>query len=69
MEGVLALTLKRLQGRGLGVGGGGDHFDCPSGFSKNVSPREKVKPLFFVAFKIILSDMFPENFIKIPQVV
>ena len=58
----LPLTLKRL--------GGGGQFDppsvFPSGFSKNVSSKERV---FFVTFNIIISHIFPENFIEIPQVV
>ena len=39
------------------------------GFSKNVSSEERVKPWFFVTFNIIISHIFPENFIGIPQVV
>ena len=38
-------------------------------FSKNVSSRETVKPWFFVTFNIIISHIFPENFIEILQVV
>ena len=38
-------------------------------FSKNVSSRERVKPWFFVTFNIIISYIFPENVIEIPQVV
>ena len=56
------LTLKRL-------GGLGGQFDAPCGFSKNVSSKERVKPWFSVTFSIILSHIFPENFIEIPQVV
>ena len=35
----------------------------PYGFSKTVSSKERVKPWFFVAFNIIISHIFPENFI------
>ena len=42
------------------------HTSC--GFSKNVSSQERVKPWFFVTFSIILSYIFPENFIEITQV-
>ena len=38
-------------------------------FSKNLSSKEKVKSCFFVTFNIITSHIFPEDFIKIPQVV
>ena len=38
-------------------------------FSKNLSSKEKVKSSFFVTFNIITSHIFPEDFIKIPQVV
>ena len=54
-------------------GGGGvevnltPHPHC--GFSKIVSSKQKVKPWFFVTFKIIIRHIFPENFIEIPQVV
>ena len=34
----------------------------------NLFSEEMVK-LFFVAFNIIVSHIFPENFIEIPQVV
>ena len=61
------LTLKRL----------GSRFDPPlpdpphplCGFLKNVSSKERVKPWFSVTFNIIISPIFPENFIEIPQVV
>ena len=42
-----------------GTGGGGQ-FDSPSGFSKNVSSKERVKPWFFVTFLF-----FPENSLSI----
>ena len=41
----------------------------PCGFSKNVSSKERVKSSLFVTFNVIISYIFPENFIKIPQVV
>ena len=42
-----------------------------AGFSKNLfsRERERAKPCFFVTFNIITSQVFPENFIEIPQVV
>ena len=50
-----------------------DQFDLPLppryGFLKNVSSRERVKPRFFVTFNIILTYIFPENFIEFTQVV
>ena len=48
-----------------------DQFDPPPryGFLKNVSSRERVKPRFFVTFNIILTYIFPENFIEFTQVV
>ena len=39
------------------------------GFLKIVSSKQKVKPWFFVTFKIIIRHIFPKNFIEIPQVV
>ena len=39
----------------------------PCGFSKNVSSKQWVKPWVFMTFSIILSHIFPENFIEIPQ--
>ena len=39
----------------------------PCGFSKNLSSKERVKPCFFL-FDFIISHIFPENFIEIPQV-
>ena len=39
------------------------------GFSKNVSSKERVKACLFVTFNIILKHIFPESFIKFPQVV
>ena len=51
-----------------GEGGGVNLFYPLCGFSENVSSKEKVKPCFFVTFNIIISYIFPENFIEIPQV-
>ena len=39
----------------------------PLGFSKNASSKERVKSWFFV--NIIITHLFPEMFIQIPQVV
>ena len=44
-------------------------FDLHCAFSKNAFSKEKVKPWFFVNFNIIISHIFPENFIEIHQVV
>ena len=51
--------------------GRGDHCDLPHpcALFKNVFFREKVIPFFFVTFNNIISHIFPENFIEIPQVV
>ena len=54
-----ALTVKRL---------GWGQIDSRSGFSKNIFFRDKVKPYFVVRFNIIRSHIFPESFIKTPQV-
>ena len=56
----------------VGVGEGGEvggQIDPPCAFSKNVFSKERVKPCFFVTFKIISKHIFPENFIEFPQVV
>ena len=37
--------------------------------SKNVSSRERVKSCFFMTFNIIISHIFPQNFIDISQVI
>ena len=48
----------------------GPIWPSPScGFWKSVSSKERVKPWFFVTFNIIIRQIFPENFIEIPQVV
>ena len=36
---------------------------------ENVSSKENEKPCFFVTFNIIISHIFPENFIEILEVV
>ena len=54
------LTLKRL---------GGYQFDPLCGFSKNLSFKERVKHWNFMTFIIIISYIFPENFIEIVLVV
>ena len=60
-----ALTLKLL--------GQGGQFapppPFPCGFSKYVSSKERAKAWFFVTFDTIISHIFPETFIEIPQVV
>ena len=65
------LTLKRPGARGEGEGGGGVQFDplVVFDFSKSMSSKERVKPWFFVTLIIIISHIFPENFIEITQVV
>ena len=37
-------------------------------FSKDVSSKQRVQPYFFVTFNIIISHIFPENFIETAQV-
>ena len=37
-------------------------------FSKNLSSEERLKPCFFVTFNVIISHIFPENFIYIALV-
>ena len=58
------LTLKRLS-----KVGGVKLTPLPCSFSKIVSSKDRVKPWFFVTFNIIISHIFPENFIEITQVV
>ena len=48
---------------------GGVNLTLRYSFPKNVSSKERVKPWFFVTFNIIISCIFPEHFIDIPQVV
>ena len=38
------------------------------GFPKNASSTEMLRRWFFVNFNIIISHIFPENFIEVPQV-
>ena len=59
-----ALTLKLL-----GQGGQFASPPFPCGFSKYVSSKERAKAWFFVTFDTIISHIFPETFIEIPQVV
>ena len=49
----------------------GGQTDPPthSGFLKNVSSIERVKPWYFMTFNMILKHIFPENFIECSQVV
>ena len=53
-----SLTLKRL-------GEGGDQL----WFFLAVFSIERIKPRFFVTYNIIISHIFHENFIEIPQVI
>ena len=51
----------------------GGPFDPPSPlnpmwFYLNVFSKERVKPCPFVTFDIIITHIFPENFIEIPRV-
>ena len=46
-----------------------EQFNPPCGFSKNVSFKERVKPWLFWTFNIIISHIFSEIFIEVPQVV
>ena len=59
-----ALTLKLL-----GQGGQFAPPPSPCGFSKYISSKERAKACFFVTFDTIISHIFPETFIEIPQVV
>ena len=49
--------------------GGEGQFNPPCDFSKTVSSKETVERCFFLTFNIILSHIFPENFIEFPRVV
>ena len=44
-------------------------FDTHCGFSKSISSGGKVSLCFFVTFSIIVSNIIPETFIEIPQVI
>ena len=52
-----------------------DHFNPKKtgekwgGGVKNVFFREMVKPFFFVTFNVIMSHIFSESFIEIPELV
>ena len=46
-----------------------DNLTSPVVFLENVSAKEIVNSWFFVTFNIIISHIFPENSIEIPQVV
>ena len=62
----------KTAGRGReGEEGRGVNLTHPSrsGFLKNVFSKERLKPLLFVIFNIIIRHIFPENFIEISQVV
>ena len=52
-----------------GGGRGGLNWLAHCGFSKNISSKQKVKPWFLMTFNIIISHVFPENFIDFPHVV
>ena len=54
------LTLKQL---------GGVSIWPFCGFTKNVFFGERMESWFFMTFNIIISDIIPENFIEIPQLV
>ena len=58
---AVKLTLKRL--------GRGSIWPHPCGFSKNISSKERDKPCFLVSFNIIISYIFPENFIDVLQTI
>ena len=51
---IISLNLKRLGGQ----------FNTPCDFSKNASSKERMKPCFFLTLNIIVSRIFPENFIE-----
>ena len=53
-----AFILKGLGGEGEGV-----NLTHPSNFYRNISSRKRVKPCFFVIFNLIISPIFPGNFI------
>ena len=46
-----------------GLGGEGVNLTHPCNFYRNISSRKRVKPCFFVTFNLIISPIFPENFI------
>ena len=56
-------------GRAAGGGGGRVNLNPSYGFSQNASSRQGVKCCFFVALNTIKSQIFPEIFFEICQVV
>ena len=50
-------------------GGGGVNLILPVVFQKMYLLKERVKTCYFRTFNIIISHIFPENVIKIPQIV
>ena len=62
---------KTAGGKGREGDGGGQFYPNPPpcGFPKNVSSKERAKLWYFVTYNIIISHIFPENFIEIPQFV
>ena len=51
------------------MAGGESKYAPPCAFSKYVSSEKRLKAWFFVTFNIIISNIYPENFIEITQVV
>ena len=51
------------------MAGGESKYAPPCAFSKYVSSKKRLKAWFFVTFNIIISNIYPENFIEITQVV
>ena len=70
---VILIFIKNELNPKTAVGEGRGQFDNPPppphpcGFSKNLSSKGRVKPCFFL-FDFIISHIFPENFIEIPEV-
>ena len=65
MVAKISIYIELLTLKGLG----GYQFDPFCGFSKNISFKERMKHWNFVTFIIIISYIFPENFIEIVLVV
>ena len=57
---AILLTLKQQ---------GGGNLTPPVVFPKMYPSKERLNPWFFMTINIIISHIFPENFIEIPQVV
>ena len=53
----------------LGVWGRGVQLNLPLWFFQNYIFQRKGEALLFVTFYIIISHIFPENFIEIPELV